>query len=146
MEVDPRRSRNMAAIRSRDTAAELALRRELHRHGRRFFVNRRLLGDRRSVDLVFPRLHVAVFVDGCFWHACPQHSKLPRVNTGYWSPKLARNVERDRRTDADLRAAGWTVVRVWEHEGLGAAASRVEAALDAAIDQSPPHSERRARR
>ena len=137
VEVDPRRSRNMAAIRSRDTAAELALRRELHRRGRRFYVNRRVLGDRRSVDLVFPRLHVAVFVDGCFWHACPQHSKPPRINTDYWSPKLARNVERDRRTDAELRAAGWAVVRVWEHESLDAAASRVEAALDAAIDRSP---------
>ncbi len=124
----------MAAIHSRDTAAELALRSELHRRGRRFYVNRRVLGDRRSVDLAFPRLRVAVFVDGCFWHVCPQHSAPPRVNTGYWLPKLAGNAERDRRTDADLSAAGWTVVRVWEHESVTAAVSRVEAALDAATD------------
>jgi DNA mismatch endonuclease (patch repair protein) len=119
----------MQAIRAKDTLAELSLRRELHRRGRRFFVNRRVLGDRRSVDLVFPTARVAVFVDGCFWHGCPLHGRQPSVNTGYWSPKLAGNIERDRRTDEDLAAAGWTVVRIWAHEPIDSAADRVERAL-----------------
>lgn len=129
MDVDPATSARMARVRSRDTTAELAVRRELHRRGRRFFVNRRLLGDRRTVDVVFPSGKVAVFVDGCFWHVCPRHGTGSHTNTQWWSDKLARNVERDRRTDADLRAAGWTVVRIWEHEGIQAAADLVEAAL-----------------
>lgn len=129
MDVTPGRRRNMQAIRSKDTLAELSLRRELHRRGLRFFVNRRVLGDRRSVDIVFPRAKIAVFVDGCFWHACPIHGRQPSVNTDYWSPKLLRNVERDRRTNTDLTERGWTVVRIWEHESVKDAADKVEDAL-----------------
>jgi DNA mismatch endonuclease (patch repair protein) len=70
-----------------------------------------------------------VFVDGCFWHCCPDHGSKPAVNTGYWNPKLLRNVERDRAADAALAAAGWEVVRVWEHEPLDAAVTAVTDAL-----------------
>jgi DNA mismatch endonuclease, patch repair protein len=77
-------------------------------------------------DVVFTRRRVAVFLDGCFWHRCPDHGSDPRANSDYWGPKLARNVERDRAVDAALADAGWRVVRVWEHEDPGQAATRIE--------------------
>jgi DNA mismatch endonuclease (patch repair protein) len=114
----------------RDTGPELALRRELHRRGRRFFVDRSALPTlRRRADVLFPRLRVAVYVDGCFWHACPFHATQPKSNAAWWKEKLAANVARDRDTDVRLIEAGWIVVRVWEHEDPLAAADRVEAAL-----------------
>ncbi|WP_036496187.1 very short patch repair endonuclease [Nocardia sp. BMG111209] len=112
------------------TAPEIALRRELHRRGCRYFVDRApLTGLRRRADLVFPRRRVAVYVDGCFWHSCPQHATSPRNNAQWWADKLAGNVVRDRDTDARLIAAGWQVVRIWEHEDAVTAADRVLAAL-----------------
>jgi DNA mismatch endonuclease (patch repair protein) len=86
-------------------------------------------GLRCRPDIIFSKARVAVFVDGCFWHQCPHHKTDPRTNSGYWSAKLDRNVARDRRNDAALEAAGWLVVRVWEHELPIEAADRVEAAL-----------------
>ncbi|NKS72039.1 DNA mismatch endonuclease Vsr [Rhodococcus hoagii] len=123
----------MRAQRRRDTAPEVALRRELHRRGARFFVDRApLRGLRRRADLVFPRRRVAVYVDGCFWHSCPQHATSPKNNAQWWADKLAANVVRDRDTDTRLADAGWTVVRIWEHEDPTEAADRVQAALRAA--------------
>lgn len=121
----------MAAIGRTDTKPELALRSELHRRGLRFRKDYRLDvgGIRPRPDVVFTKAKVAVFVDGCFWHQCPEHSKPPRQNSGYWSPKLARNVERDQIYDKALRLAGWTVVRVWEHTAIIDAADVVEVAL-----------------
>lgn len=128
--TDPLTSARMRAQRRRDTAPEVALRRELHRRGARFFVDRAPLpGLRRRADLVFPRKRVAVYVDGCFWHSCPQHATAPKNNAQWWSDKLAANVVRDRDTDARLVDAGWTVVRIWEHEDPMEAADRVQAAL-----------------
>lgn len=127
---DPKLSARMRRVRRKDTAAELAVRSELHARGLRYFVDRAVLpGRRRRADVVFPRAKVAVFVDGCFWHSCPQHATAPRSNAQWWVDKLRANVERDRRTDADLRAAGWTVIRIWEHESPSSAADRVESAL-----------------
>jgi DNA mismatch endonuclease (patch repair protein) len=71
-----------------------------------------------------------VFVDGCFWHGCPQHQVVPKANPDYWVPKLRRNVERDREADAALDAAGWVVVHIWEHEDVAEAVELVEEALD----------------
>ncbi|GAB2644003.1 very short patch repair endonuclease [Prescottella soli] len=128
--TDPLTSARMRAQRRRDTAPEVALRRELHRRGARFFVDRAPVpGLRRRADLVFPRKRVAVYVDGCFWHSCPQHATSPKNNAQWWADKLAANVVRDRDTDTRLEAAGWRVVRVWEHEDPAAAADRVQAAL-----------------
>ncbi|HEY5853087.1 MAG TPA: DNA mismatch endonuclease Vsr [Aldersonia sp.] len=130
--TDPRTSARLSRQRRRDTVPEVALRRELHRRGRRFFVDRApLAGLRRRADLVFPRSRVAVYVDGCFWHSCPQHATYPKNNAQWWADKLAGNVARDRDTDQRLRNDGWTVVRVWEHETAATAADRVEAALTA---------------
>lgn len=125
----------MQANRKADTRPELLLRSELHRRGLRFRKNHPLRPDNHRLirpDIVFTRVCVAVFVDGCFWHACPRHGTKPGANSAYWTPKLARNVERDRDTDQRLVAAGWTVVRVWEHEPATDAADRVQQAIDAA--------------
>jgi DNA mismatch endonuclease, patch repair protein len=122
----------MRAIRRTDTKPEVALRRALHHQGYRFRKDFRLdLADGKRVrpDIAFTARRVAVFVDGCFWHACPEHGTKPANNTWYWGPKLQRNVERDRVADAALSAAGWDVVRVWEHEPLDAAVTAVLAAL-----------------
>ncbi|AZI59946.1 very short patch repair endonuclease [Rhodococcus sp. D-46] len=128
--TDPATSARMSAQRRRDTKPEIALRRELHRRGLRYFVDRApVKGVRRRADLVFPRRKVAVFVDGCFWHSCPQHATFPKNNAQWWTDKLAANVVRDRDTDARLAEQGWTVIRVWEHEDPLVAAERVQKAL-----------------
>ncbi|MFD4369369.1 very short patch repair endonuclease [Rhodococcus sp. NPDC058521] len=125
--TDPVTSARLSAQRRRDTKPEMALRRELHRRGYRYFVDRApLRGLRRRADLVFPRRKVAVYVDGCFWHSCPQHATRPKNNAEWWAEKLAGNVRRDRDTDDRLTEAGWTVIRVWEHEDAVAAATRIE--------------------
>ena len=71
---------------------------------------------RVSVDFVFRRERVAVFVDGCFWHGCPKHGTMPAGNRAFWKAKLARNAERDTLVTRALRKAGWTVLRIWEHD------------------------------
>jgi DNA mismatch endonuclease (patch repair protein) len=115
---------------TRDTTPEMRLRRRLHALGLRYRVHRQPLpGFRRTADIVFTRTRVAVFVDGCFWHGCPEHATAPKTNADWWATKLARNVERDHETDAQLADAGWCVVRVWEHEDPEVAAARVQAAL-----------------
>lgn len=124
----------MQANRRRDSAPELALRSALHRAGFRYRCDFRidLPGGRVRPDIVFTRKRVAVFVDGCFWHCCPEHGSKPSVNQSYWSPKLARNVERDARNTAWLTEAGWTVVRIWEHEDITSAMEQITAALRSA--------------
>ncbi len=120
----------MQGNRGRDTKPEMALRRMLHARGLRYFVNRRPLpGLRRTVDLLFPRARVAVFVDGCFWHGCPEHHTVAKANAEYWEEKVRRNRERDADTDALLRSEGWMVVRLWEHQDVTDAANQVEAAV-----------------
>ncbi len=123
-------SARMSRQRSVGTAPEIALRSELHRRGLRYFVDRApLKGLRRRADLVFPRRKVAVYVDGCFWHSCPEHATHPKNNALWWAEKLAGNVARDRDTDARLIAAGWAVVRIWEHENAAVGADRVQTVL-----------------
>ncbi len=115
----------------RDTGPELAVRSELHRRGLRFRKDLPLRVPGRVVrpDVVFTRARLAVFVDGCFWHRCPEHGNVPRANGAYWQPKLERNVARDRAVDAVLCEAGWRVLRAWEHEAPAAVADRVLAVL-----------------
>jgi DNA mismatch endonuclease (patch repair protein) len=133
----PGRSANMRANKRTDTKPEMALRRALHRRGLRYRKDYRLDldGARVRPDIAFTARRVAVFVDGCFWHACPEHGTKPASNTWYWGPKLARNVERDRAADVALAAAGWRVVRVWEHEPLETAIAAVVTALGPLVRQ-----------
>ncbi|MDC9003262.1 very short patch repair endonuclease [Mycobacterium marinum] len=127
----PGRSRNMAAIRRRDTKPESMLRSRLHRLGYRFRKDHPVRVDGKLVrpDIVFTKRRVAVFVDGCFWHSCPEHGRKPQVNGGYWSPKLEGNAVRDRVQTAALKSAGWTVLRFWEHEDLDTIVGNIETAL-----------------
>lgn len=119
--------RRMQRQARRDTKPERALRRELWRRGLRYRVDiAPISGLRRRADMVFTRARVAVYVDGCYWHSCPEHATVPKTNRDWWIAKLKANVARDRDTDARLVAAGWKVVRVWEHESVTAAADRIE--------------------
>lgn len=120
----------MQAQRTRDTSPEVALRRELRRRGHRGYrLDWKLPESRRRADIAWPGRRVAVFVDGCFWHACPVHGTLPRANRAWWEEKLQTNAARDLATNEDLARRGWIVVRVWEHETPEAAAGRVTGAL-----------------
>lgn len=111
----------------RDTAPELAVRRELHRRGLRYRVDYPLpMAPRRRTDIAFTRLKVAVFIDGCFWHGCPTHGTSPARNSDYWGPKLDRNRARDVETTRLLADAGWLVLRYWEHEPARDVADSIE--------------------
>ncbi|WP_336644848.1 very short patch repair endonuclease [Microbacterium sp. USHLN186] len=124
--------RTMRANRRRDTRPELSVRRRLHARGWRYRVDFRLAPPLRvRADIVFTRVRVAVFIDGCFWHSCPTHATAPKANSHYWGPKLARNVERDRDTDRALADLGWRVLRFWEHEDVDAIVARIELVLSA---------------
>ncbi|SHO97626.1 DNA mismatch endonuclease vsr [Mycobacteroides abscessus subsp. abscessus] len=117
----------MLANKGRDTRPELALRTLLHARGLRYRVNfRPLSGRRNTADVVFTKARVAVFVDGCFWHGCPEHLMAPKSNTNYWGPKIERNRERDAEFSEVLKSAGWTVVRFWEHDNPVLAADYIE--------------------
>lgn len=121
--------RRLESQRQRDTTPEVQLRRELHRRGLRYRVDHPIPLPRRRADIVFAGQRVAVFVDGCYWHGCPEHATAPKNNADWWRRKLDANVARDRDTDRRLEMAGWLVIRVWEHEESSEAADRVEAAV-----------------
>lgn len=127
----------MKGNRRANTRPELAVRSELHGRGLRFRkdVVIRTEDVRTTADIVFPRQRLAVFIDGCFWHQCPDHSQVPRANPGYWERKLARTVERDARVTERLRSAGWTVLRIWEHVPAEQAADHI---VDALAEIGPP--------
>ncbi|GGX44893.1 very short patch repair endonuclease [Streptomyces fructofermentans] len=122
--------RSMLGNRNRDTSPERALRSLVHAAGLRYRVAAKPLPKmRRTADLVFRPTRVAVFVDGCFWHGCPEHFVLPKTNPDYWREKIGRNVQRDRDTDARLEEAGWLVLRFWEHDAAEASSAIVCAAV-----------------
>lgn len=127
------------ANRGRDTKPELALRSALHHRGLRFRVQRRVCPDLRvTVDIAFGPARVAVFVDGCFWHRCPDHGTTPAANRDWWRQKLEANVARDRRADAALTERGWTVIRVWEHDDVDSMAALVEEVVRRRLDAPTP--------
>jgi DNA mismatch endonuclease (patch repair protein) len=119
----------MKSQRQRDTAAETALRSLLHRRGLRFRVHYALPSLRRRADIAFPRLRIAVFVDGCFWHGCPEHGTWPKQNADWWREKIETNRRRDADTDTKLEDQGWSAIRVWEHEATETAARTIEDAV-----------------
>ncbi|WP_235624328.1 very short patch repair endonuclease [Mycolicibacterium goodii] len=121
----------MSAIRRRDTKPEIQLRSMLHRKGFRFRKDHAIRVDGHLVrpDIAFTRQRVAIFIDGCFWHSCPQHGRKPSVNQDYWTPKLQGNTKRDIEQTKALEFAGWTVLRFWEHEDLVAVINSISDAL-----------------
>ncbi|MEU0308184.1 MULTISPECIES: very short patch repair endonuclease [Streptomyces] len=122
--------RSMLGNRNRDTSPERALRSLVHAAGLRYRVAAKPLPKmRRTADLVFRPTRVAVFVDGCFWHGCPEHFVPPKTNPDYWREKIGRNVKRDRDTDARLEEAGWLVLRFWEHDAVEVSCAIVCAAV-----------------
>ncbi|WP_228552970.1 MULTISPECIES: very short patch repair endonuclease [Mumia] len=125
-------SARMSRALRQDTKPELSLRRELHARGLRYRVAFPVPGNRRrSIDIAFTRMRLAVFVDGCFWHNCPIHGTSPTSNSGWWSTKLGANQRRDADTTRLLEEKGWTVLRFWEHEPPASAADTVLATLSA---------------
>ncbi|MDX3687252.1 very short patch repair endonuclease [Streptomyces sp. NBC_01685] len=124
-------SARMSRQARRDTKPEVAVRKLLHAAGYRFRVNARVPDmPRRTIDIAFTRAKVAVMIDGCFWHGCPVHATQPKSNAEWWREKLERNMARDRETTEHLAAAGWTVLRFWEHEAPDGAAELVAAAVE----------------
>ena len=121
----------MRSNRGRDTGPELAVRRELHRRGRRYFVNRRPVATiRRTSDISFPRSKLAVLIDGCFWHGCPQHRTWPKTNSEFWREKIEKNIARDAETARLWEEEGWEVLRFWEHQSVAEIVSTIEARLE----------------
>lgn len=127
----PHATATMRANRGRDTKPEVRVRSALHRAGFRFRKDLRLdlpLGRVRP-DIVFPTRKLAVFIDGCFWHGCPVHGEVPVSNRDFWLAKLARTKERDALQTQMLEAAGWGVLRVWEHEPIDAITACIRRAV-----------------
>ncbi|MCW4323238.1 MAG: very short patch repair endonuclease [Candidatus Thiodiazotropha taylori] len=119
-------SRRMAKTGPCDTTAELRIRRLLHAKGLRYRVDYPVLkGTRRRADIVFTKLKIAIFIDGCFWHGCPDHGTWPKTNADFWRKKIETNQLRDRDTDQRLEDEGWRVIRIWEHEDPSAAAELI---------------------
>ncbi|WP_406177081.1 very short patch repair endonuclease [Streptomyces canus] len=126
----PAVSARMSRQASHNTQPELTVRRLLHADGLRYRVHYPVPGmPRRSMDIAFSKLRIAVFLDGCYWHGCPEHATHPRANAEWWRSKLDRNIARDRETTEHLTAAGWTVLRFWEHESAHDVAHLIEATV-----------------
>lgn len=126
----------MQSVPSRDTGPEVALRRKLHARGLRFRKDARPEPDIRcKADIVFTRARVCVFIDGCFWHGCPQHFTPPKTNTEWWLEKIEDNIRRDREKTRQLQETGWAILRFWEHElansGIDVVTERVAQAVNA---------------
>jgi DNA mismatch endonuclease (patch repair protein) len=121
----------MIANRRRDTSPELAIRRLLHARGLRFRVDYPIPTAERTIraDIAFPRRRLAIFVDGCFWHGCPEHGTMPKHNRDYWEPKIARNRERDAHQLRLLHAAGWRALRIWTHQSDHDVGDQIETCL-----------------
>ncbi|SCX56518.1 T/G mismatch-specific endonuclease [Klenkia marina] len=121
----------MQRTRKRDNGPEMAVRQRLHAEGLRYRVAYRVPGQRRrSIDIAFTRVRLAVFIDGCFWHACPEHLHFPRANAAWWVTKLETNQLRDLSVTAQLKGLGWTVLRFWEHEDPNAVVAAIADAVE----------------
>jgi DNA mismatch endonuclease (patch repair protein) len=133
------RSEQMARIRGRNTRPEIRLRQQLWRRGLRYRVNSRLAFGRP--DIAIKRKKAAIFIDGCFWHGCPDHYFAPKSGAAFWAEKLRTNVERDRRQLEKAQADGWRVIRVWEHDIRADPSAAAEAVMEALeeLDKSGDH-------
>jgi DNA mismatch endonuclease (patch repair protein) len=124
----------MSVLARNDTKPEVVLRRALHARGYRYRVQLPVPGvARRRIDIAFPKRKLAVFVDGCFWHRCPVHCRVPTANQEWWLWKFERNTTRDTDTSRHLTKLGWTVVRVWEHASVEEMVAAVESAMKPSV-------------
>ena len=122
----------MSRTRGKDSAAELCVRRELHRRGYRYRIGIRPVPElRRTGDIVFTRAKVVIMVDGCFWHRCPEHYRSPKTRTEFWRAKIKDNVARDEDTTRQLIGAGWTVLRFWEHQDVDSVVDEIASVIGA---------------
>jgi DNA mismatch endonuclease (patch repair protein) len=129
---------------NRDTSAERVVRQLLHGSGYRYRTHFPVPGmPRRNIDIAFTRAKIAVLIDGCFWHGCPEHASSPKANATWWRQKLDRNVERDRETSNQLVSEGWTVLRFWEHEPPEAVIRQVVRAVEQERAARPTRTTRR---
>ena len=129
-EVPDQVRRRMSSTRGRDSIPELAVRRLLHASGHRYRVNYRPLDDsRRTVDIAFTRLKLAVMIDGCFWHGCADHYRPASTRAAFWAAKIAGNRARDIDTNRRLMEKGWIVVRFWEHDAPELVVEAIEAEI-----------------
>lgn len=129
--TSPGTAKSMRSNRSRDTSLELRVRRALHGAGLRYRVDcAPIAGLRTRADVVFTKRHIAIYLDGCFWHGCPDHGSTPTAHADYWRPKLDRNRTRDQDVTRKLQDAGWTVLRFWEHEPVDAIIETIMKTLD----------------
>jgi DNA mismatch endonuclease (patch repair protein) len=129
----------MSSLGTKNTLVEVAVRRCLYRLGMRYRLHIAVPGlSRRSIDIAFERLKVAVFIDGCFWHGCPLHGSIPRSNTAWWAAKIESNMNRDAATAAHLTALGWRVLRIWEHADPDEAAHVIRDEVCARRGVPPP--------
>lgn len=126
-------SRRMSVTPQKDTSAEMAIRKRLHSMGLRYRVDYPVLKKpRRVADIVFTGIQIAVFVDGCFWHGCPDHGTWPKNNADFWRNKILANQVRDKDTNDRLKELGWTVIRIWEHDDPENAARKIARSVTAA--------------
>lgn len=140
MQPSRAKSARYASLARSNTKPELSLRSQLHARGLRYRIQLKIDGlPRRRVDIAFPRQKVAIFVDGCFWHACPEHGTRPRTNREWWDWKLQRNKDRDTDTNRRLMELGWTVLRIWEHEPVDEAVEKVLATLERGTSPRAPN-------
>lgn len=126
--------RSMQSNKGKNTKPELRIRSALHALGTRYHVHARPLPNLKyEADLVFTKARIAVFIDGCYWHVCPDHHTSPKTNAEFWARKFEGNQRRDAETDRLLREAGWQVIRIWEHEDVEAAAAQIYNGWAAAV-------------
>ncbi|MBO9740721.1 very short patch repair endonuclease [Xanthomonas axonopodis pv. begoniae] len=135
-------SRRMAHTRGKDNPRERELRSALHRQGLRFRIHHAIPGTKRSIDIAFTKWRLAVFCDGCFWHGCPIHATTPKTNREWWNNKIATNKARDLDTDARLKSAGWTALRIWEHVTLDDAVALIRSQLQQISACTPARAQR----
>src|SRR4030081_1586226 len=123
-------SNRMARTSGQNNPFEQAVRSGLHDQGLRFRIHYPVPNyPRRTIDIAFTRLRIAIFLDGCFWHGCPAHGTSPKRNAEFWASKIQLNKERDLLTDTLLKNGGWRVLRIWEHEGAEAAIDRIHSLI-----------------
>jgi DNA mismatch endonuclease (patch repair protein) len=126
----------MARTHARDNPVEKALRSALFRSGLRYRIHYPVPGrPRRTIDVAFPSRKLAVFIDGCFWHGCPEHGTWPTRNGPFWREKIQANRARDLQTDSSLRALGWRVLRFWEHDSDEKCVRQILRALKNPVDR-----------